>query len=276
MLEEKKISSEKRIDTLRKMGEVKVHETSLKFLNEHNGIRPGKVHLLIASSGSGKSALMRKIIKDTIKSSRCLVWLSEESDDEFSETFTRQDVTNKENIRIIDESSVTHDDKRDLFNKFKMACIGSFDGQGAEVVFFDNITTSEMLPSRIDDVSRFHIEIVNFFKDTLRSDTPMALWVIAHTKKEIPQRNYHKLLSIEDIRGAQTICNRVQHAYTLQLFSDSSGRFYSIIKTHKQRGYDMSSKFYSLIYNPLMKTFQNDVEVPFSYVKGCFDNREKL
>jgi ABC-type dipeptide/oligopeptide/nickel transport system ATPase component len=270
------ISSEKRILKIREMNKIQLHNTELSFLEKHKGIRPGKTHVLIASSGSGKSALMRKIISDTSKTSRCLIWLSEEDRDEFSESITLLDLENMQNIRIVSEDDFAGVIGFSLLEKFKEVCIGSFNGDGAEVVFFDNITTSDILTNRINDDSRIESSLINFFKSTLVSDTPMALWVIAHAKKDIPQINYYKFMSIEDVRGSQTICSKSQHAYTLQIFVDENQERYSIIKTHKQRGYDTDEKYYSLIYNRAMKSFQKSTEVSYQYVKEVFKRRQKL
>ncbi len=276
MSSDKILSSRDTVLRLKEMNGMQLHNTDLNFLNHHKGLRPGKVHLLIASAGSGKSALMRKVVKDTSKTSRCLVWLTEEGRAEFSESLMLQDLDNRANIRIVEEGSFKTKNKEELFLEFKKACALSFDGQGAEVIFYDNITTSAMVPDQITPASNFQIDLVNFINDTLTSDKPMSLWVVAHTKKEIPQKNYAKLLSIEDIRGSQTICNRVQFAYTLQMFSDEGGYNFVFIKTHKQRGYDMDSKYYSLVYNPAIKTYQRDTVVTFKYVKDIFTKREKI
>jgi len=73
------------------------------FINSHNGIRQGNVHVLLATAGAGKSSLTRGIIRsitEKMKYGEVLVWLSEESVSEFQDEFAYCPLADKDRERI--------------------------------------------------------------------------------------------------------------------------------------------------------------------------------
>jgi len=130
---------------LNKMHEETSHvyiDSDFNFLKCHKGLRPGQMHVLIGTSGSGKSTVVRKIILDSAKEHKVLLWLSEESRQDFiaalSKNFPKPDVA--KNIKIISEFDVckNHNASHEqIFTEYEK-CVKAIN---PSVVFFDNITT---------------------------------------------------------------------------------------------------------------------------------------
>jgi ABC-type proline/glycine betaine transport system ATPase subunit len=65
-----------------------VHAHSkLGFLNAHNGLRRGSLHLVLGTTGGGKSTLVRTVLRDIIFNAdnqlSVGVWLSEETVEDY-------------------------------------------------------------------------------------------------------------------------------------------------------------------------------------------------
>ena len=57
----------------------KLFYSSLHVFNDHNGLRPGELHLIVAPSGGGKSTFVRTLIFQLLTASKVFLYLSEEA-----------------------------------------------------------------------------------------------------------------------------------------------------------------------------------------------------
>jgi archaellum biogenesis ATPase FlaH len=151
-------------------------ETKLNFLKCHKGIRPNKMHLLIAPTHAGKSTLVRSVLCDFVfrnKDKNVLLILSEETREdfltEFSNTVPAHDVLS--NIRILSEQDWS-DANADEIEKNITSHVTYYN---IDLVVFDNITTSKLYNDRsVKEQSTVSTWLKNLTKTT-------TIFLIAHS-----------------------------------------------------------------------------------------------
>jgi energy-coupling factor transporter ATP-binding protein EcfA2 len=157
--------------------------SSFRFLEAQKGLRPGKIHLFIGSSGSGKSTFTRALISSIAKGHKVLVWLSEESTDDFIMALTKAEISEEilENIKIISENPNPGPKELVIYQMRMEELITQYN---PDVVFFDNITTCE----RYSELNPFGGQsgFVSWLKG-LTFKRKFALFVVAHTSSAIKE-----------------------------------------------------------------------------------------
>lgn len=242
-------------------------ESKLKFLKSHRGIRPNKMHLLIAPTHAGKSTMVRSIICDFIfknKDKKILLILSEESREdfvtEFSNTVPAHDILG--NIRILSEQDWSDHDVDEL----EKGISEHINHYSIDLVIFDNITTSKIYNDRsVKEQSKVSIWLKNMCKQT-------TLFLIAHS---LGSDFNNRLLDENDIRGSKTITNLTEFLYILQPVYVGD-KLYQFINIKKHRGQEVKSKFYQLNYDKYLKAFSEDKPVDFEAMAYIFKKRNQL
>ena len=241
--------------------------TKINFLHQHKGLRPNKMHLLIAPTHAGKSTLVRTLLIDFVfrnKDKKVLLVLSEETKDDFLAEFSNgvpdDDVLG--NIRILSEQDWSNADIEEIQKNIKdhinHFCI--------DMVFFDNITTSKLYNDRsVKEQSQVSTWLKNLTKHT-------SLFLIAHS---LGNDFNNRLLDENDIRGSKTITNLTEFLYILQPFYVGE-RIYQFINIIKHRGQEIKNRFYQLNYNNRYKIFENADPVDFEEIARIFRLRNKL
>lgn len=241
------------------------------FLNEHRGWRPGKVHLFLAPTHNGKSTLTRSLIWDFAINTRfdqkCLVWLSEESSEDFRVEFANiglpAELGNKIVIVSEQDEELSLNEKKRLFDyAIKSAC--------PSIVFFDNVTTSEFYMDRkVEEQSNFG----SYLKLTAKQqDIPMV--IIAHTGGDTGLNK--RFLEANDIRGGKSIVNLAEFLYILQMikvFNDVTKKVdkFPTLRIEKHRSQnDVENLFFQLKYNPVTVSFMEDRPKPYDEFKKLF------
>ena len=244
-------------------------QSDFKFLMAHKGLRPGCLHLLLGTSGSGKSTVVRKIIVETAKQYPVLLWLSEEDREDFlvaiSKNYPGQDIA--ENIIIISEQdqcdSVTPAQLWDIF-------LEALRTHKPKSVFFDNITTSAMYeglrPSEQGKVARA-------LKNVCRKmQCPFVL--VAHTRADVTDSS-GKLIDDNDIRGGKALGNLVPYFYIFQRFEIDS-HFFPTIRIRKSRKHQIDSRLFLLDYSRNLNSYTGDREITFKEFKEAYSRRNTL
>lgn len=255
------------VNALLKNNNVFDFKTSLNFLLAHNGMRKNKMHLLIAPTSAGKSTLTRTIVYDFIKNNpdkKILIWLTEESKDEFKTAFYKMDTSklNLQNIKISSQIGIKANEKSIKYQIEEM-----IDHYDIDLVLCDNITTAGEIYR--DKNVETQSNTAAWLKDLVQKTT---IFVIAHTNtKEFTDR----LLDSNDIRGSKTIVNLTEFMYIMQPINiNNSLHQFLLIKKH--RGQELNSRFFQLIYESKTQSFSKDIVADFKGLVELFRLRNKL
>jgi Fe-S cluster assembly ATPase SufC len=242
-------------------------DTSLGFLKCHKGIRPNKMHLLLAPTHAGKSTLARTIITDFIyknKDKKVLLILSEETKQDFeselSNAVDADDIIS--NIHVYSELSWLDESPEEMMNFIT----GFIELKGISLLFFDNLTTSRMYNDRSvkeqSQVSSWLKQITN----------KVAVFAIAHT---LGSDFNNRLLDENDIRGSKTITNLTEFLYILQPIYVGD-RIYQFINIKKHRSQEVKNKFFILTYSHDLKIFNQAQAISFDDIASVFRQRNQL
>lgn len=241
------------------------YKTNFNFILQHNGIRPNKMHLLIAPTGVGKSSLTHSIIDDLINQNeniKILLYLTEETKQDFknaivgfgynSENFNKKLTVMVEDVNLDEEQIKDAIETEVLHNEY-------------DLIIFDNLNTSKLYPDEVKKQSAAAIWLKTLTKES-------ALYLIAHTSGN----NYNTdMLDETNIRGSKTICNLAEFLYVLQpvRINNSLFQFIRIIKHRNQHPKD---KFFKLLFCEKTKTIKGDRVSDFEHFKDLFKQRNKL
>jgi KaiC/GvpD/RAD55 family RecA-like ATPase len=239
------------------------------FQNAHNGFRRGSMHLVLGTTGGGKSTLVRTILKEiifrreNINNTLCL-WLSEESLAAYKQqlSYSMQSSELLHNIVARSEEDEVDVAEKDFFNWLKT--------MKPDIFIFDNITTSNFYETK---KPQEQAAFARKLKNTLK-DLNCACIIIAHTRADVSDTS-PRMINIEDIMGSKSITRLVEFAYILQRFQVKDA-FYPTLRIVKHRSQDLIHNLYLLNYEPKSKSFKDDTPMPFDKMKQIFDTRNKL
>ena len=256
--------------------------SDFKFLNAHKGHRPGNLHLYLGVAHGGKSTLIRSLILDALKrvdtDKKILVWLSEETENDFLIEFSMAlRGFEQKDAEIIFKKLIVHSElsfskhfknepiKR-KFEYFKDAV----SRDDVDIIFYDNITTSCFYMDQKIDVQSFFIKEVK----EIVGDINKPLIFVAHTGAEVTE-NSHRLINMNDIRGCKSIVNVVQYCYILQRFH--IGEFYfPTLRITKHRGQSVENKMYYITFDKEKNLYVQDRHLEFEEMKDNFKRRNVL
>jgi RecA-family ATPase len=256
-------------NTLRSEIETKevTFDSCYSFLQEHNGWRKGKMHLVLGISGGGKSTLVRSLLVDLFVHGmilgNALVWLSEESEEDLENQVA------KVNSRI-GSNTLTTISELSVENLSEAYFEETLLSDKPDIFFMDNLTTSQLYEGRsIRDQLLFVKKLKTM---CIKLNIPFVL--IAHTGAEITE-NCNRLINMNDIRGAKNIVNLVEYLYLLQRFTLETD-FFPTIRIAKSRGHLISNDIHKLVFNPENITYSKSFRIPFEEFKEAFKQRRTL
>lgn len=241
------------------------------FINGHRGLRPGKIHLILGTAGSGKSTLIRSIIGDCAVDKKVLLILSEEEIEDFQIASATQGITAKrmKNIHIISELGIPQEIRLNK-HKFKKYIEVQVFLLRPDIIVWDNLTTSvtyEMLrPAE-------QTEYILWLKMLIKNKMRIPIIIVAHTKAGVSD-NQPTLIDLDDIRGSKALGNMAEYAYMYQN-PTVGGKQYPFIWVRKSRLHRHKGIFL-LTYIKEKNCFIGDQDIEFSKFKIQFNKREKL
>ena len=251
------------------------YESKFNFLFQHNGFRPANIHLLIATSGGGKSTTVRTLTIDVLpkipKGKKLLIWLSEETSDEFYIEINKTGIIDhgKELLNKLDifseQEHIDLNDKQLEVELKKLLDTGEY-----AFLILDNLTTSEMYMGKLPNEQ-------GAFSKRLKAkiqEVKIPLILIAHTKADVTD-NMPKLIESNDIRDSKSIINLAQFVYVLQTFYILEKRIQTLRIT-KARGYVIKQNMFILTFDEKTFMFSKDLAIPFDELKRIFKGRNKL
>lgn len=241
-------------------------KTNFNFLKSHKGIRPGCIHILMGTAGSGKSSVLRSLLGDYLKLNMDSVycWLSEESKEEMQEGMAGIDLGDDNLSKLILDSELDNPGTSEAEILERVAISGS------KILIIDNITTSRFyMDRRVKEQGDMIMRLKSF-----AAEHGVAVFIIAHTKKDIHD-NYGKLITENDIRGCSSIVNMAHFFYILQRFK-TPRRFYPTLRIVKNRGYVVEDNMYFMQFDKESMSYITDVNIDFDTFKARFKEREVL
>ena len=260
-----------KLDELVELNNKLYFKVRFNFVNGHRGPRPGKIHLLIGTAGSGKSTLVRSIIGDCAESKKILLILSEEDIEDFQIASASQGITAERmrNIHIMSELDIPTEIRMNK-NKFRKYMEEQIYLLRPDMIVWDNLTTSvtyeTMRPSE-------QTEHILWLKMLIKNKIRVPLLAVAHTKAGVSD-NQPTLIDLDDIRGSKALGNMAEYAYMYQNPS-VEGKQYPFIWVRKSRSHRHKGIFL-LTYVAHKNCFVGDAFIEFDAFKKAFNKRERL
>lgn len=250
-----------------KNDQVFVH-SRYEFLRKHNGIRPDSLHLLMATTGAGKSTLAKCIAAEVAAHFKILIWLSEETVEEYQELIHEMDKSVLSNIFFVEEKEIEEqfkENQKDFFEYFEQMVeeVDPF------MILIDNATTSAFYNQRFSLWGQN--KAAEFLKDFPKR-TGKAILCVAHTDSKVTD-NFNKVVSPENIRGSKELALNAEYLYIIQKFT-SNAKIYNLLRVAKFRHHKEAAGWYALTFE--QNAYVGDSEVPFSLVNKIFKSRDYL
>lgn len=258
--------TEEKAAQLKKAQQTTFSKSNYKFLQEHNGLRPGCLHVVMGTTGSGKTTVTRALIAEYLKLNPETVynWLSEESVDEFNQGLMPYDLSNDQKSQCLIESELDHlPNSADEF-------LEAAEMTGAKLLVIDNLTTSQFyMDRRIQEQSNLITKIKGW---AMRTNT--AVLVVVHTRKDVVD-NMGRMITENDVRGCASIVNMAHFFYVMQRFQVRDA-YYQTLRIAKARGFHLNKQLFVLNYDPETIGYFGDRAIDFEGFKKIFKERNKL
>lgn len=236
--------------------------TQLPFLNEHRGLRPGKMHVLLSGSGAGKSTLVRTMMIDFLKNNEgnILIWLSEETEDDFMTNLAyavRAFGPYIERIKLFSEISDTTkkllDGKKGKRHELLLQIFSKIKERNYSLVIFDNITTSGLYTQDIN----IQPDMIRSMKEVVKT-LSCPFIVVAHTAKN---EHLKKIIFDNDsIKGSNVPTQIAEYTYMINTFSTKTKRE-TFLAIDKSRTHNIENRFFHLNYNKEIKIYDKITSV---------------
>lgn len=248
--------------------------TSFSFLNDHLSLRKGKRHLLIGTTGTGKTTLTRSVIFQLAKGARILWYSTEETLDDMIYMMTKasfdSEHRNKIHFRHETQASKWCDETGQDLGKYFSHEIAK---TKCDVIVFDNLTTSKFYNKTPESDVKFFNSISESVKNL-----NIPIIIIAHTANGVKDMQA-ELFSGSDVRGNKIVSNSSEYIYAYQLITyivNGQENKQGIIRTIKSRIGGASNSIYTLNYNAKENSYTSDQKVSFETFKNFYDKRVKL
>ncbi len=261
---------------LRMKNEITLFESRFHFMKDNCGLRPGKVHLFLGTTGTGKTTLVRSIEIDSAEMAPIGKYSSEEDLEDTKYLLSKRVVHNDvlKNIFFLDEKSILKKINSDDLNGFFTYLYNWLIAIKAKAFFFDNLTSSfyEGKPFKVQikfyELLRAMIEALNI---------PCVL--VAHTRFGVKD-SQSELIMPDDIRGPKHPSNKSEYLYIYQRFKISlqngGERLTAVVRVAKSRLHNNGSEIYILGFDANKKEYLNDKKINFSEFNDIFMKRLRL
>lgn len=249
-------------------------KTNFKFLNEHFGLRPYMIHLLIGYSGKGKSTLSRSIASQTAIKEKIIYYSTEESLDQASKGFPLVNgISVVKNIDFIHEIECCDKYKNfnvDLMEKLISAHLAEFN---SKILFFDN-PTAGLLAFSQENQFKYQLEIAGMLKRL--SARGVTIFCVAHT---VADSKRETMLTTDSLKGAKALSSLAEYFYAFYNINyqfEGEDKVFSCINVLKSREHENSGRFYKLNYDFENRTYTHDISIKFNSFLEIFKKRQKL
>ncbi len=238
------------------------------FLNNINGFRSKLFHLLLGTSGSGKSTFCKSIAIDFLENNRffnVLIYLSEETVEQYLCDFM---TSCKENHEILENLNVVSEQQEAIVSIRNIE--EKLDESKADLFIFDNITTSNFyLDKKPQEQAEFAKELKK-----LAANKGIPFLIVAHTTSSTKD-NQNLVIDQNDIRGSKSITNFSEFIFIIQKFT-AGEVYYPTIRIAKHRTVNPSNILFRLRFCKQKRLYTEDKAIDFEEFKEIFKNRDKL
>ena len=270
------VIDEEQKKNLKLKNEVTLFNSRFEFLKSSCGLRPGKIHLFLGTTGTGKTTLIRSIQTDCAKICPITVYSAEEDAEESQYLISKRNLDEDilKNINYLDEDTVLKYVKPEDFNGLFEMITKTVVETNSKVLFFDNLTTAFYEGKRPGEQVVFYNALRSLGK---RLNIPIVL--VAHTKDGVKDTQ-GDLICPTDIRNSKHPSNRAEYLYIFQRFSIKVGYgredLVATIRVLKSRLHDNSATNYILGFDSYKKEYTNDRSVSFDTFNDLFKSRLRL
>lgn len=271
------LSNEEIQEQITKLENFELAETPFKFLNAHKGLRKQSIHLLVAHAGSGKTSLVRSMVRSLAAHHKVLLWASEENKNQIEVRFSQKFKSFTEirsNISLITDKRIKELIGNNVKGEEMVKQVGqqirwAIKENQAEVLIFDNITTSVFYDCMIETSTLF----IAMLKE-LAEEMNIPVFIIAH----VESRQKLSYFKADSIRGNKGLVNVADYTYCFYKFVQNSGfgiAVHPIIFVEKSRHHDEAvGRHYLLVYD--QGVYTEDSEISFETVKRFYKESDRL
>jgi len=249
-----------------------------RFIEDHFGLRRGQRHMLLGTTGQGKSTLSRSVLLQYAKHHRVLLYSTEEDKEATETAFAEAGAIGElsSNVSFVYEKELLQEIKKNQAESWKNIMLAKIKDSKSEILFFDNLTTSSFYDGqdKYSQTSDFQSCLESVFEEA-----KIPCFVVAHTRAGIKN---DQLASIEadDVRGPKNNANKVQYLYTIQVIRGQTKGLsvptYAVVKVIKARGVGNKNGIYLLDFDHEKRQYTGDARITHMELAEIFKNREKL
>lgn len=254
-------------------------KTGFSFIDDHYGLRPGCMHVLMGTTGQGKSTLVRSLLlRAAEQGKRVWIYSSEESVKEINRSLSSSSVADSalEYVSVFHEDVVDEicNDDMSLFDLFKTQIEIKLASYQPDLIVVDNLTTSGWYDGAGFERATL---MIAWWKKVLRKRNIPGIFV-AHTKDGVGEGS--GLFSASDIRGPKVFTNKTEFLYFFQMIyhTDPQGKLHKfpVIRIGKSRGYSNAGLVYKLNYSQQHMLYVGDQSIDHNKFNEIFNKRDTL
>lgn len=253
-----------------------VEPSGMKFIDDHFGLRPGCIHTLMGSTGSGKSTLTQSMMLTWGRKNDVMIYLTEETPDRYElKLFEKCESAEylSPNLHFVHEQEVIRGTKSNDYRSFLKHIESGIAESKAKMLLIDNLTTSAFYDGQIEN----NIPILSGLR-SIAGYYKIPIIVVVHTKKGVSEVS-KGLMEPDDVRGSASIANTSDYFYTFYRIGSSTGTgakvWSSFIYVNKSRDHDTQGNFYRLKYQ-FGRGYVFDEAISFNGFKQLMKERDKL
>lgn len=240
-------------------------DSQFNFLKANNGFRPGNLHVILGSSGVGKSTLTRSLIGEASLHGKTLVILSEEKATSYVHALKQlpNSRLNGPNCRFLSQikyKATSSVDKDEAF--LKELIEEEIALENVDIIFYDNLTTSSVYERLTPDRQFLFCTWLKGL--AIERDIPIV--IIAHSNIKTNYQN-SSFVKENDIRGTKGLSNLAEYFYAINK-RERGGEIYCFIEVLKSRDYN-NRGYYLLKYEKEQRIFSKDgKKVDLEFIKS--------
>lgn len=251
--------------------------TGLNFLDDHFGFRPGCLHVLMGSTGKGKSTLAHSLICTLGEKAELLLYLTEESPERVEMKLAAKDVDVSylmPKLQMLHERMLLNHMTPDTPLSFLRALSDELAKTEAKILIIDNLTTSAFFDGKFSASATIIAGLKN-----IAEKFNIPVFILAHTKKGINETT-RPLMTPDDIRGSAQLALQADYFYIFYRIRKTAQYGQTIdtaaVYVSKSRDHDNQDSVYKLEYRPEQKRYYADKLVNFQIFKSLMKERDKI